>query len=456
MLLSITYTGHNTSDLGYLLYKNPNSCPQTFELSFGKAHVFYSEVSDERTTAALLLDIDPLDLAKGKGNSGGLFDYVNDRPYVSSSFMSVAILKVFSTAMSGRADTRQELADSPLILSAAITMLPCNAEFDMLPRVFEPLGYSVSYEKYGLDEQFPEWGESRCVNLSLRGKVRLRDLLKHIYVLLPVFDRHKHYWVGDDEVKKLLRMGENWLADHPEHKYIAGRYLHHQRSLVSEYFARLNDENPGTEQEEEAVRDLSLNAQRLSAVFAILKAAGAHGVIDIGCGEGKLLSLLLKDGQFTKIAGMDVSCSSLKRASDRLKLETASEHITERVTLFQSSVTYKDKRIQGFDAASVMEVIEHLDPERLGVFERVLFGYAEPRMIVLTTPNSDYNSVYEKLIPGKVRHNDHRFEWSREEFSNWAETVSAKYGYRIKISGIGAEREAVGSPTQIGVFEKCG
>ncbi|MDR0838909.1 MAG: 3' terminal RNA ribose 2'-O-methyltransferase Hen1 [Oscillospiraceae bacterium] len=453
MLLTITYTGRGTSDLGYLLYKNPNRCPQAFDLTFGMAHVFYPEVTDGRTTAALLLDIDPLDLAKGKGGAEGLFDYVNDRPYVSSSFMSVAIAKVFGTAMTGRADAHQELSDSPLELSAEITMLPCNTDFAMLARVFGPLGYSVSFEARALDESFPEWGESRCVDLTLRGSVRLRDLLRHIYVLLPVFDRHKHYWVGDDEVDKLLRSGGEWLETHPERKFIVDRYLHRQRDLVGEYFARLND---GLEEpEEKPAREPGLNAKRLDAVLDALKASGARTVIDLGCGEGRLLSLLLRDGQFAKIAGTDVSQSSLKRASDRLRLETASERTDERVTLFQSSLTYKDRRIQGYDAASVMEVIEHLDAARLNVFERVLFGYAKPRVIVLTTPNRDYNAVYEKLTADEMRHGDHRFEWTRSEFSAWAEAVAARRGYKVAISGIGDVSAEYGSPTQMGVFELC-
>ncbi|MDR0916302.1 MAG: 3' terminal RNA ribose 2'-O-methyltransferase Hen1 [Oscillospiraceae bacterium] len=453
MLLTIAYTGESTPDLGYLLYKNPNRCPQSFDLAFGRAHVFYPEVTDGRTTAALLLDIDPLDLAKGKGGSGGLFDYVNDRPYVSSSFMSVAISKVFGTAMTGRADEHQALSDSPLELSAEITMLPCNSDFTMLARVFEPLGYDVSYTTSVLDEKFPEWGDSCYVDLTLRGKVRLRDLLKHIYVLLPVFDRHKHYWVGDDEVDKLLRNGEDWLETHPERKYIVDRYLYRGRGLVGEYFARLND--GVSEPEETPVREPSLNAKRLDAVFAALKSSGARTVIDLGCGEGRLLSLLLRDGQFTKISGMDVSQSALRRASDRLRLETASERVGERVTLFQSSLTYKDSRIRGFDAASVMEVVEHLDAARLAVFERVLFGDAKPRVIVLTTPNRDYNAVYGKLSADEMRHDDHRFEWTRAEFAAWTESVSAKYGYNITISGIGDISADLGSPTQMGVFELC-
>ena len=123
MLLNITYEGNDTTKIGYLLYKNP-SRPQIVDLNHGKAYIFYPELSDERTTISLLLDIDPIDLARGKVGStvGGLFDYVNDRPYVSSSFMSTAISRVFGTAMTGRADDYQELSDSPLNLTAEITM----------------------------------------------------------------------------------------------------------------------------------------------------------------------------------------------------------------------------------------------------------------------------------------------------------------------------------------------
>ena len=360
MLLTITYAGDNATELGYLLYKNPYR-PQVFELNHCKAYIFYPEISDERTTAALLLDIDPIDLAKGKVGSsgGGLFDYVNDRPYVSSSFMSTAISRVFGTAMSGRADSRQALSDSPLDLTAKLTMLPCKGEHEKLNSVFEPLGYTVSYETFVTDENFPSWGDSKYVNLTINGKVRLRDLLKHLYVLIPVFDRQKHYWVGADEVEKLLRHGEDWLPDHPEKAFITGRYLNRRRSLVNLAFAQLISadgsddadtadttdttdttdtmEKAAVKQDEPQEKRLNLNAQRLGSVVAALKSCGAKRVIDIGCGEGHLLELLVKESRFTKITGVDVSHVALDRANKRLKLERAGDFMRERV---QTKVSY--------------------------------------------------------------------------------------------------------------------
>ena len=343
MLLTITYTGQKTTDLGYLLYKNPYR-PQVFELNYGKAYVFYPEASNERTTAALLLDIDPIDLARGKVGTtgGGLFDYVNDRPYVSSSFLSTAISKVFGTAMTGRADAHQKLSDSPLDLVATVVMLPCRGEQEKLNSVFDPLGYEVSYETFVSDENFPAWGESKYVNLTISGKVRLRDLLKHLFVLIPVFDRQKHYWVGADEVEKLLRIGEDWLPNHPEKAYITGRYLNRHRSLVNMAFERLASANAvdgevltaePEESEDKPDKKLNLNTQRLGSVVAALKSHGAKRVIDIGCGEGNLLNLLVKERQFTNIAGVDVSHVALERASKKLQLERAGDSMRERIQL---------------------------------------------------------------------------------------------------------------------------
>lgn len=224
ILLTITYTGQNTQDLGYLLHKNP-SRPQEFALNYGKAYVFYPEVSNENTTAALLLDIDPIDLARGKVGStdGGLFDYVNDRPYVCSSFMSTAISKVFSTAMSGRSKEKQELADTPLNLTAKIHILSASNQ-NMIPEIFEPLGYTVEIETFQSDDKFIRWGQSKYVNLTLSGTVKLRDLLNNLYVLIPVFDTHKHHYISSKEIEKLLSHGEGWLKDHPKCEYIASRH----------------------------------------------------------------------------------------------------------------------------------------------------------------------------------------------------------------------------------------
>jgi len=108
--------------------------------------------------------------------------------------------------------------------------------------------------------------------------------------------------------------------------------------------------------------------------------------------------------------------------------------------------------LSGFDAATVIEVIEHLDQARLAAFERVLFEFAKPKAIVMTTPNVEYNVKFETLPAGKMRHKDHRFEWTRLQFQSWAQAQADQYGYNVRFLPVGAEDELVGSPTQMAIF----
>jgi len=453
MLLTITSTNPPATDLGYLLHKNPSRC-QSFDLPFGTAHVFYPEASDRRCMVAMLLEIDPVGLVRGEGRT--LKEYVNDRPYAASSFLSVAISRVFGTAMRGRSKERPELALTPLSLGVGISVLPCREGEDFLRRLFEPLGYSVLAEQHQLDEEFPEWGESRYFTVGLSGEVRLQDLLSHLYVLVPVLDDDKHYWVGDDEVDKLLERGGEWLAAHPEREVIAKRYLKHQRTLSNEALSRLiEEEDVGLEREEEALEEIiTLGEQRIGAVAAALKNSGARRVLDLGCGEGRLLGALLQERSFEEIVGVDVSVRSLKRARDRLRVDRLPPMQQSRLKLFQGSLLYRDRRLAGYDAAAVVEVIEHLDPPRLAAFERVLFGFARPGTVVLTTPNAEHNANFESLPAGEFRHRDHRFEWNREEFRAWSNGVAENFGYGVRYLPVGSEDEAVGPPTQMAVFER--
>ena len=464
MLLTISTTHDTASDLGYLLHKHPERC-QSFDMSFGQAHVFYPEVSPERTTAAMLLDVDPVGMVRGKGReqSFALGHYVNDRPYVASSFLSVAISQVFGTAMSGRCKDRQELADTAIPLTARLDVLPVRGGSDFLQRIFEPLGYSVEAQRHPLDEQFPEWGESSYFSVTIAGTKKLSELLTHLYVLIPVFDNQKHYFVGDDELEKLLEKGAGWLAAHPEKEQITRRYLRHRSSLYREALARLVEEEPVNDADDEPTalgpeetleQTVSLNEQRHGTVLAALRGSGARSVLDLGCGEGKLLRELLADRQFERIVGMDVSIRSLEIAHRRLNLDRIPDRQAERIKLIHGSLIYRDQRLANFDAAAVVEVIEHLDPPRLSALERVLFEFARPQTVVITTPNREYNVKWETLPAGQFRHADHRFEWTRQQFQDWANRVAGKNGYRVRFVPVGPVDEIIGSPTQMGVFER--
>jgi 3' terminal RNA ribose 2'-O-methyltransferase Hen1 len=460
MLISITSTAEPATDLGYLLHKNPANL-HSADVTFGKAYVFYSAATARRCTACLLLEVDPVELVRGAERPE---DYVNDRPYVASSYLTVAMGRVFGTALAGNCQKRPELVNTPLPLEIAVEVIRSRAGIDGLRKLFEPLGYQVDATQHPLDSNFPEWGESRYFRLTLQARETVHDALSHLYVLLPVLDEEKHYYVGDAEVDKLLRHGEGWLSKHPERQFIVSRYLKRRSSLMDQAFARLladegaavevvesNTEKAG-QAEKDLERPMTLHTLRLNLVAARLKELGTKTVVDLGCGEGKLLRRLLADRTFTRIAGMDVSHRSLEIASARLRLERMPERQRSRIELMQGSLLYRDKRLTGFDAAALVEVIEHLDAVRLVALERVLFEFARPRHVVVTTPNREYNALFPTLAPGKLRHNDHRFEWTRAEFASWAEATANRFGYQVSLEPVGQVDPQHGAPSQMAVF----
>jgi 3' terminal RNA ribose 2'-O-methyltransferase Hen1 len=461
MLLTLTTTHSPATDLGFLLRKHPDRL-QSFDVGFGRAHVFYPQADAQRCTAALVLDIDPIALVRGKrsqaGSEGGLLaQYINDRPYAASSFLSVALGRVYGSAMTGRSEARPELAQAALPLVARIVPLDCRDSLDLARSLFEPLGYAVS----GTPVADADGAPSSYWDVRIAGTVPLAQMLSHLYVLIPVLDNEKHYWIGDDEIDKLLRHGEGWLPQHPQRELIARRYLKHGRRLTRLALQRLAELDDATAADDDAAPDdglaaiespLRLNDLRLQLVVAALKQSGARSVLDLGCGSGRLLQLLARDRQFDRIVGLDASVRELAFARDRLRLDRVSDRDRDRIKLLHGALTYRDTRLAGFDAAAIVEVIEHIDLGQLDAFADAVFGAARPGTIVLTTPNVEYNARFEALHGHRLRHADHRFEWTRAEFQAWAQSTAARYGYQVAIDGIGEADPALGWPTQMGIF----
>ncbi len=465
MILTIATTHRPATDLGYLLHKHPDR-QHVAELSFGTAHVVFPVATPDRCEAAVVLEIDPIGLVRAghyHGSQASLAHYINDRPYAASSYLSVALAKLFGTALSGRSKERPELAPVAIPLEIGLPVLPCGGGPALVRRLFEPLGYRVTATPLALDPQFPDWGDSRYLGVTLAGTVTLHDALEHLFVLLPVLDDDKHYWVGSDEVDKLLRRGGQWLAGHPDKDLITSRYLRHDRQLTRAALARLvadeatdpdraDAENDAAEEAVE--RRVGLHDQRIESVVRLITQAGAERVLDLGCGSGKLIAALLKQASVRQVTGVDVSHRALEVAARRLHLDQMSARARARVELLHGSLTYTDGRLRDFDAAAVVEVIEHLDPPRLAAFERAVFGHAQPDLIVVTTPNAEYNALFETLPAGTFRHADHRFEWTRSEFADWAAEVAAQHGYQARLSGVGPEHAQLGYPTQMAVFSR--
>ena len=466
---------YRASDLGYLLHKHPARLHER-SVSGGTARVFFTEADDARARAVLALDVDALGLAKkhrgGRGD-GPLAQYVSDRAFVANSFLSVAMSKVYAQSMGGRSKERQDLAERALPFTARVVPVACGGGTDVARTLFEPLGYDVRAEPIA------STAAREVFALELSATVRLGALLRHLHVLVPVLDDAKHWWVDADEIETLLARGADWLADHPARALIARRALKRRRALADELLERLDAETAPVEmpvgapadapvdvsaepvgpaggdgREGALERPIGLHERRLERVAEALRDAGARSVVDLGCGEGKLLQRLLRDGRFERLLGVDPSVHELARAAERLHLDDAGDALRERVALAPGSLSYADRAWRGFDAVALVEVIEHVDPERHGALELIVFGDARPATVVVTTPNRDYNARFERLPAGAFRHPDHRFEWTRAEFGSWCERVAGAHGYTVGIEPIGDVDEALGGPSQMATFAR--
>lgn len=464
MLLTITCAAPNATDLGYLLHKNPNNVHEA-ETAFGRMTVFYTEATAERCTVALILEVDPVALVRGRG-ARGLDQYVNDRPYVASSLLSVAIATAYGSALNGRSRERPDRVAEKMPFIAKVATVYCRGGIDLLNRLFGPLGYAVQVDQEPLQLGDRVEPESGIFALTLSGSQTLQELLSHLYVLLPVIDNAKHYYVGQEEADKLLKRGEGWLASHPARDLIAQRYLSYRSAIVRSTLDQLQLIDDRAEPQEEtderqaaeesvAEQPLRLNDVRMQAALEAITQLQpcARRVLDLGCGEGNLLRKLLRETKIQTITGVDVSSQALERAQRNLKLDSLPDRQRDRVTLLHGSLVYRDERFSGFDIAALIEVIEHLDPPRLNVMERVVFERARPRRVIVTTPNAEYNAAWPSLPAGKFRHGDHRFEWSRAQFQDWANRAAAAHGYTVEFRTIGPVSEDLGSPTQMAVFD---
>lgn len=473
VLLTISTDHVPATDLGYLLHKNP-ARSHAKELSFGNAHVVFPEATESSCTAALLVDVDAVGLVRGQRpgrRSASLFDYVSDRPYTANSFLSAAIGKLFGTALSGRCKDRPELATTPIPLVLHLPVVACPGDGSLIEDLFGPLGWTAETAPIALDDQHPEWGASRYFAVTLRSTTCIKDALEHVYVLLPVLDGSKHYWVNAGEIDRLLRRGGAWVANHPQRELIARRYLAHDRVLQSDALARLavledrspdeasDDAAPDPDEAGDAAESLveapiSLNERRMAAVVAEVQRSSPRSVVDLGCGEGRLLGRLLAETSVGRILGVDVAHRSLAVAARRLHLDTMAPRQRERIELRQGGLTYVDPDLRGFDVACLIEVVEHVEPWRLEALEHVVFAEAQPARVIVTTPNIEHNVRFAGMEPGRLRHPDHRFEWTRAEFAGWAEAVAARHGYAVAYAPIGDDDPEVGPPTQMAVFAR--
>ncbi|MFH5806373.1 3' terminal RNA ribose 2'-O-methyltransferase Hen1 [Alienimonas sp. DA493] len=484
MFLSLATTAPRAADLGFLLQKHPERVFRR-ELSVGIATVFYPEATDDRCEVCLLLEPDPVKLARkamrhggaGGGPNGG--SYADAKPYLAGSLLAVAIGRCFNSALAGRAKDRVERLTEDWPVTVSLPALPCRGGPEAVRAAWEPLGYACDATALPLDPDRPAWGDATVCRVSLTGAQPIPAVLNHLAVLLPALEGDRHHFVGDEEVEKLLRRGGEWLASHPRRDKLVSFSLKRQGGLIADALERLDDlaetpaptddaptddaptdEVPANEPPPleppaaDGPRAPRLHEVRLDAIVAVLTdpAREIASVADLGCGEGKLLRRLIDEPRFARLLGLDVSAPLLSRTADRLRLDRGDRG--ERVSLIQGSLTLRDDRLTGFDAAVLCEVIEHLDPHRLDAVAASVFGCAAPRIVVLTTPNREYNAVWDALPAGALRHGDHRFEWTRAEFTAWTDAVAVRFRYAVERRPLGEEHTEFGPPSQMAIFTR--
>lgn len=461
MLLSITCEHEHSQELSWLFHKNPDKI-QSFNIIAGKAFVFYPEYSDKKVKICLALDIDTVTLVRKLKlplDSHLLQHYVNDRPYVVSSFMSTAISNVFSSALNGNCKDKPELIDVIFPFEVEISVLKVIGGESLIKKFFEPLGYEVETESFNLDEKFENWGKSRYYKVKLKNNLTLKDLLSHLYVLIPTFDMEKHFYIGNIEAENFLKKGESWLKTHPEKETIIKRYFRKLGKYSNYILSKLNENQEDEEKELEIDIEVkkkkeSLQTIRINTIFDKLCELGTKTVADVGCGEGKLLRLLKNKPQFQKICGTDVVYKNLIIAKDKLDLDEVATHNLEKINIFQSSILYKDDRLKEYETICLIEVIEHIEEDRIVFLEKIVFGYLNTKNVLISTPNSEYNNVYMPENSDSFRHEDHRFEWNREEFKNWVEKICNNFNYNADFFGIGDYNEQFGYPTQAVILKR--
>ena len=455
MLLTLTTTHEPATDLGYLLHKHPDRT-QVFETKHANVYAFYPDASPERCEFVLYADIDPVKLVRGEaGSSGGgvLEDYVNDRPYTASSMFTTMVNEVLRSAIGGRCKERPELAETPIPLKVRFGPMRTDIGRERVERMFCELGYDVTLHDAQGDN--PSY-----VMLELRSeRHRVYEVLRHLYVLGTAIDGDRHSYIGEGEVESLVRRGEGWLPEHPDYKWITARFLKRKTSLAEKAVRRLGGEHEAGDGRDglpppNLPERVSMQRTRLTTVARIIAELGGGRIADLGCGEGGLIMEIAHEPDVREVIGIDISLVTLARAGRRMR--KLAPEIGAKVKLVQSLLDCRDHRWKDVDIAACVETIEHIDLERLPRVERCVFGYARPRAVIITTPNREYNRNYEMVGTERLRHRDHRFEWTREEFTRWCSDTAGQYGYRYRIEMVGPVDDEVGTPTQLAVFQQEG
>jgi 3' terminal RNA ribose 2'-O-methyltransferase Hen1 len=445
MQLTIQASGDNVQAISYLLAKNPNNL---YERNH-KGHLvrlFYSKFTETELEVTIFVTPDPIEMVKNNSNSYDITHYINDREFAVSSIFCSFIRSALGTALNGQPkEEHLKWVNHPFSFNFEFGPVVSSLSDEKLMNLFEPIGYEVTINRPEIEYSFPIKTKSSARYLSIKGMKTLQEGLRHLFVLIPVIDNYKHYFIDEKEIEKLERYGEGWLEQHPL------RDLIYRQALRFKEIYSLVENSSKDEKKVEPVKKVRLNELRYEKIVNAVSQMKPRSVVDFGSGEGKLSVQLGFVEGITEILAVEPSESASLKALERFnKVKNKEKFVIPE--LLWGSLFYYDERLKDKDVIILCEVIEHIDETRLPKAMDTLLHDYQPGALIITTPNREYNELYD--MEEHLRHNDHRFEWTRAEFRQWCTERNYSNDYELLFDGIGEEHPSHGFPTQMCIFKR--
>ncbi|WP_042142009.1 methyltransferase domain-containing protein [Paucisalibacillus sp. EB02] len=446
MQLTIHATGSNVEVISYLLAKNPNNL---YERS-NNGHLvrmFYNKFTSEEVEVTFFVTPDPINLSRNSSENYDITSYINDREFVVSSIFCSFLRSALGTALNGK--PKEEYAswvNHAFNFQFSFGPLTSDLSDKQIIDLFAPLGYEVEITYGKVDYQVNIKSKSTARFVTLKGLTTLQNGIRQIFMLIPVLDNYKHYYIDEKEIEKIERYGEGWMDTHPQREFILRRALRFKELLDSvEMDAKSKSEGKAAE------KRVRLNDLRYEKIIDYIKnLTNRESIVDFGSGEGKLSVRLGFVKGVKEILAVEPSEVAALKALKRFEELRGKENFLQP-TPVMGSLFYFDERLKSKDVIVLCEVIEHIDEYRLPKIMGTILREYKPKTLIITTPNQEYNQVYD--MGKEYRHSDHRFEWTRVEFQEWCNSHNPG-SYELTFEGIGEEHPTFGYPTQMGMFTR--
>ncbi|AYV66644.1 MULTISPECIES: methyltransferase domain-containing protein [Niallia] len=449
MQISLKVYGEHARMVSHLIAKNPHNLYERKEKG-GLVRIVFTKNEEHEVQILFFVTVDNMELTKNQTNFSSITHYINDRESAVSSIFCSVLRKAVGTALNGKPkDEFKEWVNYSFPLEITFGPLSTKLTNHELAELFEPLGYELTIEngKVLLPKSFAKKSSAKFI--TLKAKQTIQDCFRHLFVLIPVMDQYKHYYIDEKEVDKLKRYGEGWLSSHPKRNEIIKESLVFS-DLIEK--SRLIESKPSEEKQAPLTKKKSLNQWRYEKIIETVKKLPHNSrIVDMGAGEGKLTA------QLGFISGIEELIAVDPSEREQLKAKKRIEALVDKPdfllpTFKWGSLFYYDSELEKKDIFILCEVIEHIDENRLGKVFDTIFTKYKPYHVIVTTPNQDYNAVYD--MNEAKRHSDHRFEWTQQQFEEWTKYWESHANYKVQIDGIGEYIEGYGYPTQMAIFSQ--